>query len=182
MRSLLLCVVLVACSSSSKPGPGDQPDAAGPAIDGAVGKACRDGAACGAGEYCDFADNMCGAGAMGACVKKPDACPAVIGKPVCGCDKKVHSGECVTYVDGTDLDAVGGCTKQPGTFACGYFLCNLGTDYCRIEPHANGATGYACVALQCTGTPSCSCLERERCGDACTGDDKTGLTLTCPAT
>lgn len=183
MRSLVLCFALVAaCDGSSKPGPDEQPDAAGPVIDGAVSKVCSDGAACGAGEYCDFADNRCGAGAMGTCAKRPDACPAIVGKPVCGCDKKVHAGECVTYVDGTDLDATGACTKQPGTFTCGYLLCSLATDYCRIEPHANGATSYACVALRCAGTPSCTCLASERCGDACTGDDKAGLTLTCPST
>jgi hypothetical protein len=34
----------------------------------------------------------------------------------------------------------------------------------------------------CPTEPNCACIDEERCGDACTGDNNNGLTLTCPET
>jgi len=189
---LSLAVMLAACGSSDKPGPGDSPDApSDPTIDaGPTQKLCGGLGAltCGADEYCNYEDNSCGAASgtadeTGSCVKRPAACPALLGRPVCGCDARVHISECATYADGTDLRAAGGCPKEPGTFECGYLLCSLANDYCRREPHATGPETFSCVTRPvCQGIPSCACLAGERCGTACAGDDRTGLTLTCPAT
>lgn len=164
-------------SSSSSPGPDS-----GTSSDGGTGVACGGlaGAPCANDEYCDFANNTCGiADESGTCRKRPDACPAIVGQPVCGCDGKVHSGACETYMDGLDINA-NGCTVPKEDFACGYAVCDLDTQYC-LHDAKNADAPYRCVALPaaCATSEACSCLAAEPCGNACTGDAATGLRLTC---
>jgi hypothetical protein len=166
--------------------PGDAAIDAASTIDGPAIRTCGGLAnrKCAADEYCDYEVNNCGvADSDGTCQPRPVACPAILAQEVCGCDGKVHSSECAAYVSGTDLNANGTCDKVAGKFACGYLLCDLRTEYCRAEPHARTPETYACMTLPvCQSAPSCGCLAGERCGNACAGDDKLGLTLTCPAT
>jgi hypothetical protein len=176
-------VVLLACGGNSR----GTPDAAGGGDDGGgEGSICGGlfPRPCSATEYCDFPDNSCGiADGAGTCKPRPVACPAVVGPPICGCDGKVRSGECPTYVTGSDLSAHGGCPLDSTRFECGYTQCELATQYCRREPHRDGAETFSCLPLPaCTGAPSCACLGNERCGSACAGDAKAGLTLSCPPT
>ena len=198
MRTILLGLVFVAgglgaCDSNDRTNPIPDPDAQVPS-DGATtdaidappptGALCGGFAAakCAANEYCDFADNRCGiADGPGTCKRRPDVCPAVVGRPVCGCDGKVHTSDCILYSDGFDLNA-GGCDVPPGSFACGYAVCNLATQYCQRDTKSPEADVYSCVTLPqgCpTGAPTCECLRSEPCGVSCSGDERVGLTLTC---
>ena len=196
MRTTLLSLcLLVACGSSDRTPPPIEPDApvtptpdAPPVpIDGPEVRTCGGfaNAKCAANEYCDYTENSCGvADGAGTCHPRPVACPAIVAeREVCGCYGKVHASECAAAVDGTDLNANGSCDKVIGKFACGYLLCDLRTEYCRTEPHARTPETYSCMPLPvCQSAPSCTCLAGERCGTQCAGDDKLGLTLTCPAT
>jgi hypothetical protein len=183
MRTILLGLVfLMACGGTGRGGldasGGD--DGGG---DGPQGGPCGGlaGRRCSAAEYCDYADNSCGvADQQGTCKARPGACPLVVGPPVCGCDGQVHSGECETYVSGSDLSASGGCPLPAGRFACGYAQCNLATQYCQRDPQRDGSDTYTCHSLVCTGTPSCACLASQPCGGQCSGDASVGLTVTCP--
>lgn len=202
MRTTLLCVVFLmgACGGSGRTNPTPDPDAQVP-DDGSTdappppSASCggRLGEGCAANEYCDYPDNSCGvADQPGSCKRRPDACPltaeagslevaALVGRPVCGCDGKVHPSDCLAYSDGTDLNA-SGCTVPPGSFACGYAVCSLQTQYCRHETKSADADLYTCIALpqSCTaGAAACECLRSEPCGTSCSGDARVGLTLLC---
>jgi hypothetical protein len=175
-------VVLLACGGGSGH---STSDASGGDDGGSNGELCGGftGRKCSATEYCDYANNTCGvADESGICKPRPEACPAVVGPPICGCDNLVHSGECPAYVTGADLNANGSCPVPSTRFACGYTQCELATEYCKREPHAKAPETFSCVAFSCTGAPSCACLANERCGNDCTGEMKSGLTLTCPPT
>lgn len=178
MRRILCGLVLVmACGTNN-----DAQDAPG---DGPPGEPCGGlaGLKCGATEYCDFVNNRCGDGdQQGTCKPRPQACPLVIGPPICGCDGQVHTGECAAYVTGTDLNASGRCPLESTQFACGYAQCELAMQYCQHTRPASGPEVFACVSLPstCAGGPSCGCLTGEPCGTRCTGDAQSGLTLTCP--
>lgn len=200
MRTSLPGLVFIAgacaaCGSSDRTNPSPDPDADVPG-DGAMTDAPSDaptppppgtlcggfaGAKCAANEYCDYADNRCGiADGPGSCKRRPDACPALVGRPVCGCDGKVHSSDCISYSDGFDLNA-NGCTVPAGSFVCGYAVCSLATQYCRHDTKPPGDT-YICVTLPLgcpTDAPTCECLRSEPCGVSCAGDASVGLTLTC---
>jgi hypothetical protein len=188
MRNLLLSLVLVAACNSSSRG---TPDASSPG-DGGDGDGGHPGAVCGglahatcgATEFCDYPDNGCGVGDQtGTCKPRPGACPlnvAIIATPTCACDGKIYNGDCDASAHGVDLNAHGTCDIAATRFACGYAVCDLANQYCRREPHLGGAAeSFTCVPLSCAATPSCACLAKERCGNACTGDVKVGLTLTC---
>jgi hypothetical protein len=196
MRTILLGLcLLVACGGNDPtptPAPGEPdaattppPDGLPVPNDGGEVRSCGGfaGMPCAAREYCDYPENTCGvADGTGTCKPRPAACPALVAaREVCGCDSKVHASECAAGVDGTDLNANGSCDKVAGKFACGYLFCDLSNEYCRAEPHAGSAETYSCVTLPvCRTAPSCACLAGERCGTQCEGDDKVGLTLTCP--
>jgi hypothetical protein len=182
MRKYLLglAMLLVACGSNRSTGDGGDD----PTGDGGSGAACGGltSRRCGASEYCDYANNTCGiADEAGTCRTRPKLCPALVGLPTCGCDGQVYAGECSTYLNATDLDANGGCPVEATKFACGYLQCDLATQYCRRERPASGAETFACVGLpgSCASTASCTCLVNERCGNQCSGDGKSGLTLRC---
>lgn len=190
----MVCLVLLAaCGSSRGNAPVDAPGGGDAAGDGASGSACGGFAhiACSATEYCDYADNGCGIGDQtGTCKPRPDTCPlsaasgassGIVSTPACGCDGKTYASDCFAYMAGVDLDAHGICPIDSTKFACGYTQCDLATQYCRREPHPGAAETFTCVALPaaCSGGASCPCLAGERCGTACTGDARLGLTVTC---
>jgi len=193
MRTIILglgTVLVVACGGSGRTGPDADPDAvvaSDATIDGTIPpeKGCGGlMVECKPTEYCDYADNRCGiAAGSSMCKRRPDACPLIVGRPVCACDGKIHSSDCIAFSDGSDLNANAGCALPAGTFACGYAVCDLQTQYCRHEIRASEADLFSCAPLPqgCTGTPTCSCLRGEQClgTAACSGDATNGLTLTC---
>lgn len=185
MRYPLLCLVILAACGNSSRGTIDAPGGGDAAGDGPHGGVCGGFAhtPCSATEYCDYADNGCGVGDQtGTCQPRPGACPldaAIAASPTCACDGKVYGGGCEANAAGADVNAHGTCDIPAGRFACGYLQCFLATQYCRREPHLAGPDTFACVALSCSGTPSCACLAKEPCGTACTGSAALGLTLTC---
>ena len=141
------------------------------------------GRQCGPREYCDFANNQCGAGDQtGTCKPRPDACTLIAGPPVCACNGKTYLNECEVYAAGSDLNVRGTCEVPSGLFVCGYMQCNLQTQYCLHEHHPSGPDTFSCALLPACAAqpPTCACLANERCGNACTGSATAGFTLTCP--
>jgi hypothetical protein len=175
--NLLALVFLVACDHHDTQ-LSDTPDGSQDAVCGgfAAGR-------CAATEYCDYANNQCGiADQTGTCKPRPEACPLIAGRPVCGCDGNAHASECAAYADGVDLNARGTCAAPSGWFECGYLQCNVMTQYCVHEPHTSPSETYTCAVLPACGSspPTCACLASEPCGNTCSGVGTTGLTLTCP--
>jgi len=152
------------------------------------GGACggRGGAVCAADLYCDFGNNRCGADDIpGVCKPRPDSCPVLlVPEPTCGCDGTIHASPCDATLAGVDLNGNGTCTAPSGAFACGYRQCTRGSQFClRSTSDVGGEPdGYSCRALPagCNGTPSCGCLASEPCGNMCSGDAASGVTLLCP--
>jgi hypothetical protein len=152
------------------------------------GGACggRGGAACPADQYCDFGGNRCGADDMpGTCRPRPASCPVLlVPERVCGCDGAVHPSLCDANLAGADANAAGTCTLEPGAFACGYRQCTRSSQYCvRSTSDVGGEPdAFTCSGLPagCSGTASCACLAGQPCGNLCSGDAASGVTLTCP--
>ena len=139
---------------------------------------------CAATEYCDYPDDLCGAGSPGTCEPRPRGCDLLYA-PVCGCDGKEHGNDCSARSSGSDVSASGGCASPQGTFACGAAFCMLGSQYClRAVSDVGGIPdSYECKPLpaSCGKTPTCTCLEAEPCGDWCeTGATLGEIMLTCP--
>ncbi|HEX3482236.1 MAG TPA: hypothetical protein VHT91_44780 [Kofleriaceae bacterium] len=189
---MLGLVFLLACGSShsaSDAGPGD-----GASGDGSSGAACGGpGHACAATEYCDYADNGCGVGALtGTCKARPDVCPVsatgttpgIVATPTCACDGNIYSNECDANRAGFDVNAHGTCDVRTGVFACGTTQCLVATQYCRRQPHTTGPDTFNCLALPagCTTSGGCACLSTQPCGNTCAGTSAAGMTLTCAPT
>ncbi len=148
------------------------------------GASCDSDRACGAGEYCDWRANSCGALGEdeGTCKPSPEACDAEYA-PVCGCDGETHSNECVANGQGSDVSAAGGCEPPPEYFVCGYAFCDGATQYCQVS--ISDVVGepdyYSCKPLPeaCSKELICGCLAEEPCFEfECT--EEGGLTLYCP--
>lgn len=123
---------------------------------GGNGTACgaRAGDTCAADEYCAFApDAMCGrADAEGVCTKIPkgQACDAIYA-PVCGCDGKTYSNDCVATTSGVSIDHDGACGGTAGV--CGGLLgteCDAGY-FCDYA--ADAMCGAGDQQGTCTKTP-----------------------------
>jgi hypothetical protein len=74
------------------------------------------GAGCAAGMYCDLPiSSSCGAADQtGVCKVKPDACDAIYA-PVCGCDDKTYSSDCVAHRAGISVASIGECGSGNGS-------------------------------------------------------------------
>jgi hypothetical protein len=66
---------------------------------------------CATGEFCEFAAGTCpkrSSGATGTCVAIPQSCTQQY-DPVCGCDNKTYSNDCVRRMAGVSLKSTGAC-------------------------------------------------------------------------
>ncbi|MFV8754608.1 hypothetical protein ACNOYE_29010 [Nannocystaceae bacterium ST9] len=68
---------------------------------------CMSSAECGADEYCDFADDQCGALNPGTCMPRPVMCGN--GFEVTGCDCNQYPGSCEAAMAGVDFKCIGAC-------------------------------------------------------------------------
>jgi hypothetical protein len=145
----------------------------------------RSGAVCPADEFCDFGNNRCGGDDKeGQCKPRPEQCPRLlVPELTCGCDGTVYSSACDATLAGTDLNEAGSCQVEASSFACGYRQCRKSNEACtRTNSDVGGEPdSFSCRGLpaSCGGTPSCGCASGLPCGDRCTGDAGSGLTLTC---
>jgi len=140
---------------------------------------------CDGDSYCDWTANTCGAQRWDevACTPQPGECE--LGRPVCGCDGNVYDGECLAADAGVDVSQEGGCMPPDGTFACGWYFCELGTTYCQHSASdvLPSPDGWSCpmVPRDCVGMPTCDCLANEPCADfGCEETPDGGLVITCP--
>jgi hypothetical protein len=147
------------------------------------GAACSSSADCGADEYCDFPDDLCGAGLPGSCEPRPNGCGTVY-DPVCTCDGSIAGNACDGAANGSDVSNAGGCEVPFDTFACGPKLCASQTEYCRLAVSDVGGepSVYSCHPLPsgCAGNATCGCLSGEPCGDICEQLPSGELQLICP--
>ena len=63
---------------------------------------------CGKGEFCQHPTGQCVGFAPGVCASKPKFCPKIY-KPVCGCDGKTYSNDCVRVRAGVSKMHDGKC-------------------------------------------------------------------------
>lgn len=66
---------------------------------------------CGKAEFCQHPVGHCITPLPGACAAKPRACPHIY-RPVCGCDGKTYSNDCVRLRAGVSKLHDGKCVKQ----------------------------------------------------------------------
>lgn len=91
------------------------------------------GLTCGAGEFCDWDDNSCGAAdQLGVCRPLPEACYLILA-PVCGCDGITYDNDCIANDAGVSIAREGACEATGGD--CGGLAgLTCGTDeYCHYE-------------------------------------------------
>jgi hypothetical protein len=89
----------------------------------AGGKPCGGiaGLTCGLGEWCDFANDSCGAGDQQGRCQPRGGYTASCGQPLCGCDGNSYPSPCAAHLRGTDTSATNACIKGNGgdSAACG---------------------------------------------------------------
>jgi len=91
---LLLILTLTACSGGGDGG----------------GKSCNDSSVCGAGEFCNFTDLLCGEnGKSGKCEAVPTACDLALVAPVCSCQGLSFFSECFSSSAGQSIRQLGEC-------------------------------------------------------------------------
>jgi hypothetical protein len=66
---------------------------------------------CGKGEFCQHPTGQCLSPLPGACAAVPRLCPRIY-KPVCGCDGKTYSNDCVRMHAKVSKLHDGKCTKS----------------------------------------------------------------------
>lgn len=144
---------------------------------------CSPSKPCAADEYCDYGDDLCGAGSPGKCTKRPQGCDLMYA-PVCTCEGKVAGNECSGQSGGWDVSAKGGCTPPQDLFACGHLFCMAQQQYCQIQLSDVGGypDTFACKVLPaaCGSVPSCGCVASEPCGGMCKADAAGNPTVSCP--
>lgn len=102
-------VFSIGCASAVDAPGEDVADESEEALSGAT---CggRGGKACGAGEYCRFAESaQCGrADQSGRCARLPKSCPSARAA-VCGCDGVTYRNACVAHSGGVSVSSQGAC-------------------------------------------------------------------------
>ncbi len=145
---------------------------------------------CGDNQYCDFPDDLCGAGEAGSCKDRLAVCSdgALI---LCGCNGKVNYAGCAEMAGfDTNVDA-SACADESGVsdpvFACGDRFCRVEVSYCKhqVSDVDGEPDEYSCELFPAACTagstlPSCDCLLEEPCGSVCKDAADGGLTLSCP--
>ncbi len=137
---------------------------------------------CGALEYCDYPDDLCGTGLPGKCEPRPGGCYDIYA-PVCTCNGTIAGNDCDAYSEGTDIAPSNQCTAPAGMFSCGAGYCDASFTYCRhgVSDVGGEPDSWECQPIPAACNPAtCACLELEPCGQWCEGSANGGFTLTCP--
>jgi hypothetical protein len=147
------------------------------------------GATCPDTQFCDYPLDSCGAAdETGICTTRPNNCDTSL-DPICACDGMIYGNTCNAHGAGQDVSLRGGCTIDPGMFACGPRICNAASEYCRNEASAgpNLPDAYSCQPLpspcNMMSVANCTCMKptADDCGGGCTQDGMTGgITISCP--
>ncbi|MBC8073893.1 MAG: hypothetical protein IAG13_36580 [Deltaproteobacteria bacterium] len=108
--------------------------------------------ACLPGEYCDWADDMCGDGLDGVCVAVPVACDDIL-EPVCGCDGEDYANDCEAAALGIDVAYDGMCSLDTCDCVGGEY-CELPVGQCDGEDGVCEEMPFACGEIY---APVCGC-------------------------
>jgi len=82
------------------------------------GDGCHDVCICDATTACNDSGQLClkapgSCGSLGTCAPTPDACPQLVGSPVCGCNGTTYGSACEAYAAGQNIAAQGACLSPP---------------------------------------------------------------------
>lgn len=170
--SVGLALVLMGCTESVRDESGGGSGGGGP-------ESCDDTTPCEEGYYCDFADDLCGAGEpKGECREIVSTeCEQAI--TVCTCNGLV---ETCRGAEEVDLTPATNCEAPTGTFACDSFFCDLSTEYCAQELQENCSYLGGCYSppSECADEPTCECLAKALGVSFCRGEPATGVSATMP--
>jgi hypothetical protein len=149
---------------------------------------------CAPGQLCKVPDLSCATTAVpGTCEPVATSCPSG-GPPACGCDGRVYGNTCLASLAGTDLSLAAPCSPPNGTFRCGPYFCNVGSEVCRKTTTfatSLAPDSYACVQQTAACAPGCinggpnacslceACPAGRKCGFTCTTSVSGARDLTC---
>jgi len=120
------------------------------ACGGAAGDTCMDG------QFCKGEEGACADDAEGICTDIPVTCPAIF-DPVCGCDNRTYSSDCMADAAGVTVEAVGVCDDDGQ--ACG----GSAGDTCEKDQFCRTAEGECAADAEgeCASIPTVCPLARE---------------------